>query len=205
MRLLVGKPGEAELMRKWCTCLSPNFTWLECESWGEVTYVLVRNNFNVLHVSSSLENLPQDLLGHPRVKTANVQSSFVGLGSRAPDGAASAHGRTKTIEAVGIRHIHRERVVVLGNVEAERRLGGHALAVAIFKALRLPSLTRHATHGRRHGELRRGTVVIGHCDGFGGGKGGGKVKCAKTKWVKSRQAELTVRRLLDGEEGSGRQ
>lgn len=135
-----------------------------------MTYVLVRDDLDVLHVSSGLEDLPENLFGNPRVQTANVQSSFVGLGGSAPDGAASAHGRSKAVEAVGIRHVHRERVVVLGDVEAERRLGGHALAVAILEALRL---ARHGAHGGRHGELRRGgTVVVSHCDcdGYSGGR-----------------------------------
>jgi hypothetical protein len=139
--------------------------WMKRASLRQVTYVLVRDDLNVLHVSSGLEDLPENLLGHPRVQTANVQSSFVGLGGSAPDGAASAHGRSKAVEAVGIRHVHGERVVVLRDVEAERRLLGQALAVAILEALRL---TRHGAHGGRHGELRRrGTVVVGHCDSDG--------------------------------------
>lgn len=139
--------------------------WMKRASLRQVTYVLVRDDLNVLHVSSGLEDLPENLLGHPRVQTANVQSSFVGLGGSAPDGAASAHGRSKAVEAVGIRHVHGERVVVLRDVEAERRLLGQALAVAILEALRL---TRHGAHGGWHGELRRGgTVVVGHCDSDG--------------------------------------
>ena len=147
--------------------------WMKRARLRQVTYVLVRDDLNVLHVPSGLEDLPENLLGHPRVQTANVQSSFVRLGGSAPDGAASAHGRSKAIETVGIRHVHGERVVVLRNVEAERRLLGHALAVAVLEALRLASLTRHTSHGGRHGELRRGgAVVVSHCDcdGYSGGR-----------------------------------
>ena len=149
--------------------------WMKSVSFRQVTYVLVRDDLDVLHVSSGLKDLPENLFGHPGVQTANVQSSFVGLGGSTPDGAASAHGRTKAVEAVGIRHVHGERVVVLRDVEAERRLRGQAaLAVAILEALRL---TRHGAHGGRHGELRRGgAVVVGHCVWR---KRGGKVKYAK--------------------------
>jgi len=126
-----------------------------------LTYVLVRDDLDILHVSGGLENLPQDLLGDPRVQATHVKGSLVGLRGGAPDGTAGAHRRTKTVEAVGVGHVHGERVVVLRDVEAERRLARHALAVAILIA----RLARHATHGRRHGEGGRGgTVVVGHCD-----------------------------------------
>lgn len=146
-----------------------NVRWMKRVSFRKVTYVLVRDDLDVLHVSSGLKDLPENLFGDPGVQTANVQSSFVGLGGSTPDGAASAHGRTKAVETVGIRHVHGERVVVLRDVEAERRLRGEAtLAVAILEALRL---TRHGAHGGRHGELRRGgAVVVGHCDGCSGGR-----------------------------------
>jgi hypothetical protein len=120
-----------------------NSMWVELV---RLTYVLVRDDLDVLHVSSCLEDLSQDFLGDPRVQTTNVKGSLVGLRGGAPDGTASAHGRAKTVEAVGIGHVHGERVVVLGDVEAERRLARHALAVAVL-------IARHATHGGRHGEL----------------------------------------------------
>jgi hypothetical protein len=148
-----------------------NNMWMERVGLGEVTYVLVRDNLDVLHVSSGLEDLPENLFGDPGVQTANVQSSFVGLRGGAPDGAASAHGRAKAVKAVGVRHVHGERVVVLRDVEAERRLRGHALTVAVLEALLLASLARHTTHGGRHGELRRGVaVVVSHCEGCSGGR-----------------------------------
>ena len=138
-----------------------NSTWVELV---RSTYVLVRDDLDVLHVSSGLEDLSQDFLGDPRVQSTNVQGSLVGLRGGAPDGAAGAHGRAKTVQAVGIRHVHGERIVVLGDVQAERRLSRHALAVAIL-------IARHTTHGGRHGELLLllgGTVVVGHYDGVSG-------------------------------------
>jgi hypothetical protein len=98
------------------------------------------------------------------LRTSSVKGSLVGLRGGAPDGAAGAHGRAKTVQAVGIRHVHGERIVVLGDVQAERRLSRHALAVAIL-------IARHTTHGGRHGELLLllgGTVVVGHYDGVSG-------------------------------------
>ncbi|RXK34165.1 hypothetical protein BBD39_06145 [Arsenophonus endosymbiont of Bemisia tabaci Asia II 3] len=131
------------------------------EGYARLTYVLVRDDLDVLHVSGGLKDLPEDLFGDSGVQATNVQSSFVGFGSGAPDGAAGAHGGGDAVEAVGIRHVHGERVVVLRDVEAERRLGRHTLAIAVLEA----SLTGH---GRRHGELRgRGGGVVGHCDGDG--------------------------------------
>ena len=137
-----------------------NSTWVGVV---QSTYVLVRDDLDVLHVSSGLEDLSQDFLGDPRVQSTNVQGSLVGLRGGAPDGTASAHGRAKTVEAVGIGHVHGERVVVLGDVQAERRLARHALAVAIL-------IARHTTHGGRHGELLLlgGTVVVGHYDEVSG-------------------------------------
>ena len=112
-------------------------------------------------MSSGLENLPQDLLGDPRVETTNVKGSLVGLRGGTPDGTAGAHGRTQTVKAVGIGHVHGERVVVLRDVETKRRLTRHTLAGAIL----VGGLARHAAHGWRHGERGRGgTVVVGHCD-----------------------------------------
>jgi hypothetical protein len=126
-----------------------------------LTYVLVGDDLDILHVSSSLENLPQDLLSDPGVQATNVKGSLVGLRGGAPDGTAGAHRRTKTVQAVGIGHVHGKRVVVLRDVEAKRRLARHALAVAVLIA----RLARHATHGGRHGERRLGgTVVVGHYD-----------------------------------------
>jgi hypothetical protein len=125
------------------------------------TYVLVRDDLDILHVSSGLENLSQDFLGDPWVQTADVKGSLVGLWGGAPDGTAGAHWGAKTVKAVGVGHVHGERVVVLRDVEAERRLARHSLAVAILVA----RLARHATHGGRHGELGLGgTVVVGHYD-----------------------------------------
>ena len=129
------------------------------------TYVLVRDDLDILHVSSSLENLSQDFLGDPRVQTANVKGSLVGLRGGAPDGTAGAHWGTKTIKAVRVGHVHGEGVVVLRDVEAKRRLTRHTLAVAILIA----RLARHTTHGGRHGELGLGgTVVVGHYDDVAG-------------------------------------
>ena len=138
-----------------------NSTWVGVV---QSTYVLVRDDLDVLHVSSGLEDLSQDFLGDPRVQSTNVKGSLVGLRGGAPDGATGAHGRAKTVQAVGIRHVHGERIVVLGDVQAERRLSRHALAVAIL-------IARHTTHGGRHGELLLllgGTVVVGHYDEVSG-------------------------------------
>jgi hypothetical protein len=134
-----------------------NSTWRELV---RSTYVLVRDDLDVLHVSSGLEDLSQNFLGDPRVQTANVKGSLVGLRGGAPDSTAGAHRGTKTVKAVGVGHVHGERVVVLRDVEAERRL---AVAVLIAR------LARHATHGGRHGELGLGgTVVVGHYDDVAG-------------------------------------
>lgn len=137
-----------------------NSTWVGVV---QSTYVLVRDDLDVLHVSSGLENLSQDFLGDPWVQTADVKGSLVGLWGGAPDGTAGAHRGAKTVKAVGVGHVHGERVVVLGDVQAERRLSRHALAVAIL-------IARHTTHGGRHGELLLlgGTVVVGHYDEVSG-------------------------------------
>lgn len=118
------------------------------------TYVLVRDDLDVLHVSGGFKDLPQDLLSDSGVQPTNVKSSFVRFRGGAPDGTAGAHGGG---DAVGL---DRERVVVLRDVEPERRLRRHGLAVAVLEG----GLARH---GRRHGEGRGGLgSVVGHCDDF---------------------------------------
>lgn len=124
------------------------------EACAKSTHVLVRDNLDILHMSGSLKDLPQDLLSDPWVQTTHVQGSLVRLRGSAPNGAAGAHRRG---HAVGVGHVPRKRIGVLGDVQAERWLRWHALAVAILEG----SL---AGHSGRHGEGGTRVSVVGHCD-----------------------------------------
>ena len=91
-----------------------NSTWRELV---RSTYVLVRDDLDVLHVSSGLKDLSQDFLGDPRVQSTNVQGSLVGLRGGAPDGTASAHRGHNGAEIYWSADLTRHHVVVVGNVE----------------------------------------------------------------------------------------
>ena len=49
--------------------------------------VLIRNYFYVLHVSSGLEDLAQNILSDPRVQSSHIQSSLIGFRRRTSDKA----------------------------------------------------------------------------------------------------------------------
>lgn len=80
------------------------------------TYVLIRDDLNTLNVSSSLENLLEDLLGDSGVQTTNVEGSLVWLRG----GAARTAGAARRVEAIvahGGTNSVGVHVGVLGNVE----------------------------------------------------------------------------------------
>jgi hypothetical protein len=140
------------------------------------THVFVRNNLDALHMTGGLKDLLQDIFRHPRIQTAHIQSSLVGLRGR------SAHIAART----GRRHhIGRQRggdggwdgVCILRNHHRRQRRRWHvgriALAVALSGVKLLLAWSARGLLGRRwegrggrrrrvfcHGETRSEAVTI---------------------------------------------
>lgn len=125
---------------------------------GGITYVLVRDDLDVLDVTSGLEDLAQDILRDAGIKAADIQGALVGLGGgatreRAPTGRGhdlvAAHGRGDG---------SRNRVGVGRNVQ---RRGRHV-------SVRAPILRRVIVTGRssvglgRWRKLASGNTRISH-------------------------------------------
>jgi hypothetical protein len=56
------------------------------------TYILVRNDFDILHMTSGFENLSKHILCDPRIEPSNVQRAFVRFGCR-PSSKATGTAR----------------------------------------------------------------------------------------------------------------
>lgn len=118
------------------------------------TYVLVWDDLHALHVSSGLEDLLQDVLGHARVKTSNVKGSFVGFGR------SSADLTTSTGRGEDVAKLFRDRIVVLRDVERRDRRGRHVATRAILIGAGARSL---ACGGVGRQRRNAGIGSVGHC------------------------------------------
>lgn len=97
------------------------------------TYILVRDDLDVLNMACSLENLTQDFLSHSLVQSANVEGTLVGLRGGATE-ATCAGGRhdASLVGGSGRSDSGRDRVGVLRDM---KRWRGHRLAIlGRFKA-----------------------------------------------------------------------
>jgi hypothetical protein len=131
-----------------------------------IAYVLIRDDFNTLHVASSLKDLSQDILRHPWIQTANIECPLVGFWSRTAHVSPSARWR---------HHIARHRggdggwnrVGVLRDDDGSKRWWRHVGRVSLAVALGRIELLSWSTSGRlgRRWEGRGGGwwSVFGHC------------------------------------------
>lgn len=122
---------------------------------GIVTYVLIGDDLDVLDVTSSLEDLSQDILGDSRVQTTNVQRTLVGFGGGAAGKGATAGRRHDLVAAHGRGNGGRDRVRVGWDVQRWRRHVGIG-TVAIF----VPRSSSIGLRGRR--KLVSRNASIGH-------------------------------------------
>lgn len=118
---------------------------------SSLAYILVRDDLDILDVSRSLKDLAQDILSHALVQAADVESSLVGLRSRAPSKGGGAGGRHEpTLVAAPQRRRDRGRdgVCILRDVEGRRRhMGGLAILVIEPLATSVLLLREAPLHG----------------------------------------------------------
>ena len=102
------------------------------------TYVLVRNDLDILNMACRLEDLTQDIFGHALVQSANVESTFVGLRCGATKGGGGGRGHQTAVISGGHGRGDgsRDRVRVLRNMLWRwREVGWVCLAIlATFKS-----------------------------------------------------------------------
>lgn len=90
------------------------------------TYILVRDNLDILNVTSRLEDLAQDILGDSLVQSTNIERSLIRFGRSSSEAGTGRrhHGPVGRGDGAG------DRVVVLGDVQRRQVrlaiLGGSA-------------------------------------------------------------------------------
>ncbi len=67
------------------------------------TYILVRNDFDILDMTGGFEDLSKDILCNPRIKTSYIQSAFVRFGSRTSS-KATGTARRQDASILPTRH-----------------------------------------------------------------------------------------------------
>ena len=122
------------------------------------TYVLVRDDLDILNVTSSFEDLTQNILSDARVQTTNIQGSLVGLrGGAANEGTGTAGG-CHIIAGHGRGDSGRNWIGVGRDVQRRRRhvalVGGAVLTIFVSGS------TSIGLRGRR--QLGARSNVIGH-------------------------------------------
>lgn len=140
-------------------CRQYGVTKLHKDRQINITYVLVRDNFDILYVAGGFKDLAQDILGHTRIQTTHVESSLIRLGRSTSREGTGAGGGHDIVAAHGGGNGGRDRVVVGRDMQRRRRHMGVGTVLAILVAwgacVRLG--------GRR--KLASGGTSVGH---FGG-------------------------------------
>ena len=77
------------------------------------TYILVRDNLNILNMTSGLEDLAQDILSDSLIQSTDIERSLVRLGRGSSEAGTGRrhHGLVGRGDGAG------DRVVVLGDVQ----------------------------------------------------------------------------------------
>lgn len=120
------------------------------------THVLVRNNLDVLYVTSSLEDLAQHILRDAGIQAADVQRPLIRLGGGAARERAAARRRHDLIARHGRGNSGRDGVRVGRDVQRRRRHVGVGAVLAVLVA-------GSACVGLRRGrKLASGNTVVGH-------------------------------------------
>lgn len=135
---------------------------------GKDAYILIGNDFDTLNVAGCLENLTQNLLSDPLVKTSDIESSLVRLRSCTTSKASTARGQSLSRPGHGRGYGSRNGVRVLGDMERRgRHVGGVRLvALSVFipggAALGRWGKLRSVGVGTRvsHGECIRVTLGV---------------------------------------------
>lgn len=140
--------------RQWV--LSHEFSGL---TYGRRAGSLVRDDLNALDVASGLEDLTENIFGHTRVESTNVQSPFVRLrgGTARSVAGASSAGRRHDSTRHGRADSSRDGVRVLR--DDDRSEGGrrHVLSVAL-----LAIVARRTSGGRWRRQVGARGCRVGH-------------------------------------------
>src|SRR3569833_1937977 len=125
------------------------------------TYVLVGDDLDILHMARRLEDLAENILGHARVQTPDIQSPLVRLRRGTPSKGATAAGRhdaALVAAAHGGRDGGGDGIVVLWDV-LRRRRHVRAARAAILAAVEAGSTGIRLGRWRQVGRRRRGDVL----------------------------------------------
>lgn len=98
-------------------------------------YILVGDDLHTLDMTGGLEDLLQDILGHPWIKSSNVQSSLVWLGG-GPAYISTSTGRGHHVPGHRGRDSGWNRIGVLWNHNRRTRRGWHMGRIGLAVALR---------------------------------------------------------------------
>lgn len=142
-----------------------NSILMESFTWQRYTHILVGDDLDVLNVTSSLEDLTQDILGNTLIQASHVQRPLVRLGGSTAAESPSATGRHNLIDPRhGRGNGSRNRVVVLRDMEGRR---GHVRRVRLAILAVLVAWSSSVRLGRG-GQLRRvrSRSVVRHCVGY---------------------------------------
>lgn len=109
------------------------------------TYILVRDNLDVLDVTSRLKDLSQNILRHTLIEATDVERPLVRFGSRSTKAGSRGENTASILRGPGRGDGGRDRIVVLRNVQRRR---GNGLAV-------LPAIEACGTRIWLRGQLAR--------------------------------------------------
>lgn len=164
---------------------------------NSITYVLVRNDLDVLNMAGRLENLAQDVFCDAGVQASNIQSTLVRLRSSAATERAAAGRRHNAALVAASAHRRgdrgRDRVRVLRDVQRGRRhVGGVrgsvlAVLVAWSTGVRL-GRGRQLTRGR-------GRSVVSHIEAS---------RSEEVAWWKSARSRQRMEEMAQGFLGSAK-
>lgn len=125
------------------------------------TYILVRNDFDVLDVSSGFEDLSKHIFRNSWIQTSNIQCALIWLWSSTSNKASCTIRGHHPILSHGRAYSGRDRIGVLRNNDGREGWRGHVRALSI-----VPIFVAWCASGRlrRWWELiaRWGRAVIRH-------------------------------------------
>ena len=99
------------------------------------TYILIRDNLDVLNVTGSLEDLTENILCDTLVEAANVQSTLVRFGGSTSESSSTCRRHQSTlIGRKGRGNRSRDRVGILRDMQRRRREVG-CIGLAILVAV----------------------------------------------------------------------
>jgi hypothetical protein len=129
------------------------------------THILVRDDLHAHNVTGSLKDLLENIFGHARIQTPNIEGSLVRLGGSAADIATSACGGHHVARHGGT-HRGGNGVVILGNDHRGpwrgRHVGGVGLAIALGSIILLILSGGSRLRSRWQGGGSGSGSVLGH-------------------------------------------